>query len=86
VAQTRSYITLSFQAVTLVGTRAFSGSFVFASTQAVVEVYSYTFTGAATGARYYSGVAAIIYSGGGPNALPGNSAGSADSSGFALYI
>jgi hypothetical protein len=86
VAQTRAYITISFRTVTLPSLRAFSGSFVFALSQAIVEAYSCTFTGTATGPRHYAGVAAIIYTGGaGSTYFPGSAAGSVDGASFAQY-
>jgi hypothetical protein len=86
VAQTRSIIRLAFVQVTLVGTPAFSGSFVFALSQAIVEAYSCTFIGAATGQRHYAGVAAVIYTGtANPAFFPGNAPGVIDAASFAIF-
>jgi hypothetical protein len=66
--------------------RSFSGSFVFAITQAIVEAFQYTVTGTASGQRYFAAVSAIIYTGsGGPNIFPGTVAGVVDASTFAIY-
>jgi len=66
--------------VTLVGTPAFADSFVVAGANAVMEIGDTSYTGSATGRRYYvSGNATIL--GNGATALPGNAAGTTETSG-----
>ncbi|MEZ5804399.1 MAG: DUF2793 domain-containing protein [Rhizobiaceae bacterium] len=86
IAQTRGHITLSFATITMPTTLNFSANFAFALTQAIIEAFSCTFVGSATGSRFYVGVAAIIYTAGGAGYLPGDSAGSVDSASFGAYI
>lgn len=85
VAQTRSQVTISYATITMPSPRNFSGSFVFAISQAIVEAYSCIFVGSATGSTYYAGVAAIIYTGGGA-AFPGNAPGGVDTGSYAIYL
>lgn len=63
--------------VTLTGTPAFSSEFVRGYHSAYVQFVSITFSGAATGTRYYAAANAVIdTSGGGATYLPGNASGS----------
>jgi hypothetical protein len=67
--------------VTITGTPAFSGAFAF-SYFGYMNVSGCTFSGSATGARYYSGANGIINTGGaGASYLPGDTAGSTASGG-----
>ncbi|MCB1467174.1 MAG: DUF2793 domain-containing protein [Rhizobiaceae bacterium] len=86
VALTRAYITISYNAIDMPATRSFSGAFAFALSQAIIEAYSCTFTGTATGTRYYAGVAAIIFTAGGVGYFPGSVAGGVDAGTYALYV
>lgn len=72
--------------VTLTGTPAFS-QFAMAIRQGTILIANVTYSGAATGARYAADTGAQINtaSGGNPNYLPGNAAGSANGAAFALY-
>lgn len=64
--------------VTLTGTPAFSVSFVYQGRSGVVEYYSNTFSGSATGTRYLISENSVCFVfGGGATYLPGNAAGSA---------
>jgi hypothetical protein len=64
-----------FRTITLTGAPAFS-VFANVSSTGVLLIYGCTFTGAATGARYYAISNAVIDTGGGgASYLPGNSAG-----------
>jgi hypothetical protein len=63
--------------VTLTGTPAFANHFVNASHLAMIDIYSNTFSGSATGVRYVSQLNSEIFVGSaGASYLPGNSAGS----------
>lgn len=87
LAQTRSRIKLSGAAVTLVGAPAFSGSFAFALSQGIVETFNCTFSGTATGQRFYAGVGGLIYTGSGNSTfLPGSTPGAVDASTFSIYV
>lgn len=67
--------------ITLTGTPAFS-QFAYASRLGLMQVYSATFSGAATGARYFIDSNSIIYTAGaGATFLPGNAAGTTASGG-----
>jgi len=68
--------------VTLTGTPAFSGAFVNISLCSSFYVASTTFSGSATGSRYWVGLNGAIYTGGaGANYLPGNAAGGSGTGG-----
>jgi hypothetical protein len=68
--------------VTLVGSIAFSVRFLGASLLANVQIAQVTFVGSATGARYYVGQNAIIFTnGGGATYFPGDAAGAVVSGG-----
>lgn len=70
--------------VTLTGTPGFS-VFCYASRLSYVEPYGVTFSGSATGQRYYSEAnSVILVAGAGANFLPGNSAGATATGG--LYL
>lgn len=63
--------------VTVSGTPAFPGAFAAAANCGIISIFSMTFSGSATGARYSAtGNAVINTNGGGASFLPGNSAGS----------
>lgn len=63
--------------ITLTGTPGFSSSFASADRWSGLIVPSLTFSGSATGVRYYSQLNSVIYTGGaGASYFPGNSAGS----------
>lgn len=63
--------------ITLSGTPAFSGAFVYLDLACVMSAYAITFSGGATGARYAASMNSVIQTyGGGANYFPGNSAGS----------
>lgn len=62
---------------TVSGTPAFSSYFAYADRAALVTCHNMTFSGSATGPRYYAqGNAVIFVNGAGATYLPGNSAGS----------
>lgn len=72
--------------VTLTGTPAFSTSFAYAIAFANFTVGGMTFSGAATGQRYYCANNSGIYTGGGgASYLPGNAAGAVDAASGAIY-
>ena len=73
-------ISLYANAVTLVGTPAFTAAFAYAANLGVVGMSSMTFTGAATGARYGVFNNSVVQTYGGPT-LPGNAAGTTGSGG-----
>ena len=76
--------------ITLTGTPAYSGAFASASTSGCIFIFLNTFTGSATGSRYFAGNAGLVHTnGGGATYLPGNAAGSGTNYGtspFGLYI
>ncbi|MBN9023598.1 MAG: hypothetical protein J0H08_16225, partial [Rhizobiales bacterium] len=68
--------------ITLSGTPAFSSGFMVLTLGAAVEYGGNTFSGSATGPRYYAGTNAVLsVSGGGASYLPGSSAGSVSTGG-----
>ncbi len=68
--------------ITLTGTPAFSGQFMFVDAGAMVVYNGHTFSGSATGARYSVTLNGAIQTfGGGATYLPGNSAGSTGTGG-----
>jgi len=71
---------VSFQAsitITLTGTPAFLGAFAWATDGGVLFTPNLTFSGSATGPRYYAATNGVIQTeGGGASYFPGNSAGS----------
>jgi hypothetical protein len=70
------------QTVTLTGTPAFSGGFAQASRTGIIKSAGMTYSGAATGARYFIDTNGVIHTGGGgASYFPGDSAGSASSGG-----
>lgn len=87
VAQTKSYIVITGRTVTLTGTPAFSGQFLFMTTQAVVEALTVTFSGSATGQRHSVTNQSIAYTGGGGESyFPGDVAGIVSSATFSLFV
>lgn len=68
--------------ITLTGTPAFSGQFLFVDAGAMVVYNGHTFSGSATGVRYSATLNGAIQTfGGGATYLPGNSAGSTGTGG-----
>jgi hypothetical protein len=64
--------------VTITGTPAFSAGWAYAGRVGVIDCQASSFSGAITGWRYYAEALSMIFTnGGGPNYLPGSSAGSA---------
>lgn len=64
--------------ITLSGTPAFSNQFAYAGSLSAVSAFSSSFTGTATGVRYYVALNSVINTyGAGATSLPGNGAGSA---------
>lgn len=69
--------------VTLTGTRNFAGSYVYCVRQGLVNYYSNTFVGTATGTRYIVDTGGGVFvNGAGTSYLPGSSAGSLTSPGW----
>ncbi|HWJ99450.1 MAG TPA: DUF2793 domain-containing protein [Xanthobacteraceae bacterium] len=84
-AQRTGGIDMFGQTVTLSGTPAFSTGFAYALALGRLIIGSITYSGGATGVRYFSGTNSVIdTSGGGASFFPGNAAGSAASGG--LYL
>lgn len=72
--------------VTITGTPAFSGNFAYILYGTSAIVGSMTFSGSATGSRFYVGNNSIIATGGGgASYLPGNSAGTTDTASGGIY-
>ena len=70
-------IEVASASITLSGTPAFSSQFAYAGSLSAVSAFSSSFTGSATGVRYYSELNSVINTyGAGATALPGNAAGS----------
>ena len=68
--------------VTITGTPAFSNTFAGAERCGILEVYSNTYTGSATGVRYRVSTNGVVFTnGGGSTYLPGDSAGIATTGG-----
>jgi hypothetical protein len=69
--------------ITLIGTPAFAGQFAFADINGSMGVSGNTFSGAATGTRYYAQGGGVIQTyGGGANYFPGSVAGSVGTGGY----
>lgn len=78
-------VNISTKTITLTGTPAFTAWFALAEINGFVLVYSSTFSGSATGSRYFATINGAIHSnGGGASFLPGSTAGSTANQG--LYI
>ena len=78
-------VNISSRTITLTGTPAFSAWFALAEINGFVLVYSSTFSGSATGSRYFATINGAIHSNGaGTSFLPGSTAGSTANQG--LYI
>lgn len=78
VASTSGIVVAAGITITLTGTPAFSVAFVYQGRVGVVEYYSNTFSGSATGTRYLISENSVLFVlGGGATYLPGNAAGSA---------
>jgi len=72
--------------VTLSGTPAFSSSYAYAGSGAVLQLHATTFSGSATGPRYTATALGVVFVGGaGASYLPGNAAGTGTSPGTSLY-
>lgn len=83
-ADKQGYIIFTGQTMTLTGTPAFSVGFCY-SNNGYIDAASATFTGSATGPRYYAQLGGIINTNGGSATyLPGNSSGSVINNG--LYV
>jgi hypothetical protein len=68
--------------ITITGTPAFSYAFAASSAGGLLDVYSMTFSGSATGTRYNISTNAVcIVAGGGATYLPGDAAGSTSTGG-----
>lgn len=79
---TNSVITVSSKTVTLVGTPAFSAEFALGGTGGILVLTSITFSGSATGLRYYiTSNSVCSTAGGGANYLPGSVAGIVETGG-----
>ncbi len=82
LASASGAISCAGKTITLTGTPAFSTTFADISKSSVLDYYSNTFSGTATGVRYLINTNGVINtSGGGATYLPGNSAGSAATGG-----
>lgn len=69
-------IILQSQTITLTGTPAFSVAFAIAQLTGFITAYSATFSGSATGPRYFFALGGLVHVGGaGTTFLPGNAAG-----------
>lgn len=69
-------IVCSGRTVTVTGTPAFSGAFALAGRGGVLESFSTTYSGSATGSRYNANANGVIFTnGGGANYFPGNAVG-----------
>lgn len=76
------HVTNRNSAVTLTGNPAWGGGFAIADRQALLEAFSLTFSGSATGTRYVAdGNSTIFTWGGGANYFPGSVAGYVQSGG-----
>lgn len=72
--------------ITLTGTPAFSVAFAYSEISALLAVNAMTFSGSATGPRYYVATGAQIATGGGGTSyLPGNAAGTGTNGGTSPY-
>ena len=81
------YLEVIGATVTLTGTPAFGGAFAFSTRKAGMNVYSNTYSGSATGARFLvSNVSLLFVNGAGASALPGNAAGTADAATYGGYV
>lgn len=87
-AESGGVITCNNRTVTLTGTPAFgtsSNAFAVADTNGTIWAQGNTYSGSATGARYYTRAAGVIYvAGGGASYFPGNAAGGGDGTG--VYV
>lgn len=82
LSSTNGRITCVQRTITLTGTPAFSSQFTYASRTGVVEVHLNTFSGSATGIRYYAdGNGVIFTNGAGASYLPGSVAGTTPTTG-----
>lgn len=76
-----SSLVAATRTVTITGTPAFSVSFCAVAIQARAIIYGMTFSGAATGKRFFNTNLSVIHTnGGGVNYIPGNAAGTTDAS------
>lgn len=67
---------------TITGTPAFSSQFTFATRHSVMEIYSITYSGSATGTRYTVSENSVVWTNiAGANFFPGNAAGSTSTGG-----
>lgn len=81
-----SYLNINGLTATILGTPAFSFSFAQGSLNSLLSSAVNTFTGSATGSRFYVAQGATIFAnGGGANYFPGNSAGTGTNYGSSPY-
>lgn len=81
-----SSFTQTLGTVTITGTPNFSSAFAYAIQQAGISLFSPTYSGSATGSRYFVSTQSIVnVYGGGASFLPGNSAGSVDAATYGVY-
>lgn len=77
LANGQGLIVVAGKTVTITGTPAFSSMFAYATRLSQIQGYANTFSGSATGTRYFAdGNSVIFTNGGGSTAYPGDSAGS----------
>lgn len=70
-----SLIVVGGLTVAITGAPAFSGAWAYAPSAGNIRAISITYSGAATGSRYYAGLNSVIQTAGGATVLPGNAAG-----------
>lgn len=77
IATYNSDSSLNGRTITITGTPAFTSQFIIANAVSYIDVSGMTFTGSATGTRYYASQNSIIFTNGASATyLPGNAAGS----------
>lgn len=84
-----SILIIAGRTVTLSGTPAFSAAFAYCDTLSLLTGNSMTFSGSATGPRFYVGSGGVIFAGGGASYFPGNAAGTGTNPGaspYGLYV
>jgi len=72
-SQNQGFIIIQFATITITGTPAFSTAFAYANNLALINAYSPSYTGSATGPRYLIMMNSVCQSG---TTMPGDSAGS----------
>lgn len=81
LAQNNGYANIPNYVYTISGTPNFTGAFASAAMAALIYMEAATFSGSATGVRYYADTTALIKTAGGATFLPGNAAGSVATAG-----